>query len=140
MSAAERPESTVRLDGACETGGSCDDCVFGCHDAPAATACGNDGGTASAEERLTVAASGVVIAVLAATVVATGRTPATLALAGVTTLAGLVLALVGGRAALRGGVLGDRLLDRGTRLLPWATGLLLVGIATRTVEFLAAHS
>lgn len=126
------------IDGdACGTGGSCDDCSFGCHDEPGATACGNDGGTASAEERMTVAASGIVMALLAGIVVATGGSWLHLALATLTVLGGLVLAGLGLTATLRGGRLGDRLVGAGTRLLPYVTALLLIGIVVRVVSFVA---
>jgi hypothetical protein len=129
----------VELDGACTTGGSCDDCVFGCHDAAAARApaCGNGGGTSAARERLVLAASGTVMTLLAATVVATGGGVLHLILGGAGVVAGLVLAVVGGIAAVRGGPRGDRLRDLGAGLLPYATALLLVGLLARLVAAIA---
>lgn len=134
--AAEAAADTVEPADACGTGGSCDDCVFGCNDAPP-TACGHDGGTATAEERLTIAASGGVITLIAATVVATGGGALHLTLAGVTVLGGLLLAVLGVVATLRGGALGDRLLARATRVLPYVTGALILGLTVRLVTFVA---
>lgn len=122
--------------------GPCDECALGCAvSAPsAASPCGNDGGTATAEERATVAASGAAVALLAAAVVMTGGGRLQLLTGGSAVLSGLVLSLLGGIALRRGGRLGDRLLLRATALLPWATGLLLVGMLARLVGLLAGTS
>lgn len=120
--------------GACETEGSCDDCAFGCHD-DEASACDNDGGTATAEERMVIALAGVASVLISAVVVATGGGALLLTLAGLTVLGGLVLAALGVTAVKRGGELGDRLLARGVVLLPWVMALLLIGVVARVVTF-----
>lgn len=133
MSADDTVEGT--LADACGTG-SCGDCAFGCLTSP--TVCGNDGGSASAEDRTTLASSGVAVALLAGALALTGGGAVVAALAGVTSVAGVALAVLGGLALRRGGALGDRLTAAGTRILPHATALLLVTLLARVATYLLA--
>lgn len=116
---------------------SCGDRSSACTTAGAwASAGGCAGGTGAGPERATVAASGLAIVLLAAALVLTGPGPLHLVLAGTAAGSGVGVAVLGGLALRRGGGAGQRAFDRAVGLLPYATGVLVVGLVARGAAFL----